>query len=53
MGKTVVSVSYHPSLDFLEVMFDQKSGYYDGTEDDRVMVRYDKRERSSDSPSRG
>ncbi|MCI0437940.1 MAG: DUF2283 domain-containing protein [Chloroflexi bacterium] len=37
-----VSVSYHPDIDFLEVQFEKKSGYFDETDDARVMVRYDK-----------
>ena len=42
MAKRKVSVAYHPGIDFLEVLFEGNSGYYDETSDDRIMVRYDR-----------
>lgn len=42
MAKRGVSVRYDRDLDFLEVLLENKAGYYDPLDvDDRVMVRYD------------
>ena len=42
MAKRDVSVRYDRDLDFLEVLLENKAGYYDPLDiDDRVMIRYD------------
>ena len=39
MAQRNVSVWYDPEGDFLEVVFEQKEGYFRETEDDRVMEK--------------
>ena len=36
-----VRIWYDPEGDYLEVMFDQKAGYFRETENDRVMEKVD------------
>ncbi len=41
MAKNVVKVWYDVEGDYLEVIFDQKEGYFLETDDDRVMEKID------------
>jgi len=41
MERKVIKLWYDPEGDYLEVLFDQKKGYYRETMDDRVMERVD------------
>lgn len=41
MGKRAVNVSYDAEGDHLEVIFDQRDGYFRATGDDRVMEKVD------------
>ncbi|MDP6496154.1 MAG: DUF2283 domain-containing protein [Dehalococcoidia bacterium] len=41
MGEKQVKVWYDPEGDFLEVIFEQREGYFRETEDDRVMEKVD------------
>ncbi len=41
MAKKVVKVWYDPEGDYLEVIFEQKKGYFRETENDRVMEKVD------------
>ena len=41
MDEKRVSIWYDPEGDYLEVIFDQKPGYFRETEDDRVMEKVD------------
>lgn len=41
MGERVVRVWYDAEGDYLEVMFEQKEGYFRETVDDRVMQKVD------------
>ena len=42
MGKKVVKLWYDPEGDYLEVIFEQKEGYFRETENDAVMEKVDK-----------
>ena len=41
MGEKQVKVWYDPEGDYLEVIFEQREGYFRETEDDRVMEKVD------------
>lgn len=41
MAKKVVKLWYDPEGDFLEVIFEQKEGYFRETENDAVMEKVD------------
>ncbi len=41
MAEKVVKVWYDPEGDYLEVIFDQKTGYFLETESDRVIEKVD------------
>ena len=41
MARRIVKLWYDPEGDYLEVLFEQKAGYYRETDDDRVMERVD------------
>jgi len=41
MSKRNVKMWFEPEADFLEVVFDQKPGYFRPTENDQVMERVD------------
>lgn len=41
MGLKLVNVWYDPESDYLEVILDQREGYFRETEDDRVMEKID------------
>jgi uncharacterized protein YuzE len=41
MAKKVVKVWYDPEGDYLEVIFEQKKGYFRETENDQVMEKVD------------
>ena len=41
MGKKVIRVWYDADGDFLEVVFEQKAGYFRETDNDRVMEKVD------------
>ena len=41
MERKVVKVWYDPEGDYLEVIFDQKEGYFRETENDQVMEKVD------------
>ncbi len=41
MAAKTLKVWFDPEGDFLEVVFDQKPGYFRPTEDDRVMEKVD------------
>lgn len=42
MGEKRISIWYDPEGDYLEVIFDQRKGYFRETEDDRVMEKIDR-----------
>ena len=42
MAKKVVKLWYDPEGDYLEVIFEQKEGYFRETENDAVMEKVDK-----------
>ncbi|MGO8735588.1 MAG: DUF2283 domain-containing protein [Terriglobia bacterium] len=41
MAERIVKMWFDPEADFLEVVFDQKPGYFRPTENDQVMERVD------------
>jgi uncharacterized protein YuzE len=41
MGEKQVRVWYDPEGDYLEVIFDERAGYFQETDDDRVMEKVD------------
>ena len=41
MGEKKVSIWYDPEGDYLEVIFEQREGYFRETEDGRVMEKVD------------
>ena len=41
MAKKTVKMWFDPEADFLEVIFDQKPGYFRATENDQVMEKVD------------
>ena len=41
MTRKVVKIWYDPEGDYLEVIFDQKEGYFRETENDQVMEKVD------------
>ena len=41
MGEKQVKVWYDPQGDYLEVIFEQREGYFRETEDERVMEKVD------------
>ncbi|MBI3609756.1 MAG: DUF2283 domain-containing protein [Nitrospirae bacterium] len=41
MAKKIVKLWYDPEDDYLEVIFDQKEGYFRETENDQVMEKVD------------
>ena len=41
MDRSTVSIRYDKDLDFLEVLFEKKEGYFDPIGDSGLMVRYD------------
>jgi uncharacterized protein YuzE len=41
MGEKQVNVWYDPEGDYLEVIFEQRDGYFRETDDDRVMEKVD------------
>ena len=41
MGERKINVWYDPEGDYLEVIFEQREGYFRETEDDRVMEKVD------------
>ncbi len=41
MAERIVKTWFDPEADFLEVVFDQKPGYFRPTENDQVMERVD------------
>jgi uncharacterized protein YuzE len=41
MAKKIVKLWYDPEGDYLEVIFDQKEGYFRETENDQVMEKVD------------
>ncbi|MCH7744655.1 MAG: DUF2283 domain-containing protein [Chloroflexi bacterium] len=41
MEKRAVKVRYDSDLDFLEVLLEQKEGYFEPVGDDGLMIRYD------------
>ncbi len=41
MAKKIVKLWYDPEGDYLEVIFDQKEGYFHETENDQVMEKVD------------
>jgi uncharacterized protein YuzE len=41
MAGKVVKMWFDPEADFLEVIFEQKPGYFRGTENDQVMKKVD------------
>jgi uncharacterized protein YuzE len=41
MGEKQVRVWYDPEGDYLEVIFDERAGYFRETDDDRVMEKVD------------
>ncbi len=41
MARKVVRLWYDPEGDYLEVIFDQKEGYFRETENDQVMEKVD------------
>lgn len=41
MERKVVSLWYDPEADYMEVIFDEKPGYFRETENDRVMEKVD------------
>ena len=43
MAKKIIRVWYDREGDFLEVVFDQKVGYFRETESDQVMEKVDKK----------
>ena len=43
MAKKIVRVWYDREGDFLEVVFDQKAGYFRETDSDQVMEKVDQR----------
>ena len=42
MAKKVVKLWYDPEGDYLEVIFEQKEGYFRETENDQVMEKVDR-----------
>ena len=42
MAKKIVKVWYDPEGDYLEVIFDQKEGYFHETANDQVMEKIDR-----------
>ena len=42
MAKKVIKVWYDPEGDYLEVIFEQKKGYFRETENDQVMEKVDR-----------
>ena len=42
MARKIVKLWYDPEGDYLEVVFDQKEGYFRETENDQVMEKVDK-----------
>lgn len=42
MAPKIVKVWYDPEGDFLEVVFDQREGYFRETESDQVMEKVDR-----------
>ena len=42
MASKIVKVWYDPEGDYLEVIFDQKEGYFRETESDQVMEKVDR-----------
>ena len=42
MAQKIVKLWYDPEGDYLEVIFDQKEGYFRETENDQVMEKVDK-----------
>ena len=45
MEKRAVKIRYDSDLDFLEVLLEQKEGYFEPVGDDGLMIRYDERHR--------
>jgi uncharacterized protein YuzE len=43
MAKKVVKLWYDPEGDYLEVIFEQKKGYFRETENDQVMEKVDQK----------
>ena len=43
MAKKIVMVWYDPEGDYLEVIFEQKKGYFRETENDQVMEKVDQK----------
>ena len=41
MARKIVKLWYDPEGDYLEVIFDQKEGYFRETENDQVMEKVD------------
>ena len=41
MARKIVKLWYDPERNYLEIIFDQKEGYFRDTENDRVMVKVD------------
>ncbi len=41
MERRAVKLWYDPEGDFMEVIFDEKAGYFRATDDDRVMEKVD------------
>ena len=41
MEKRAVKIRYDSDLDFLEVLLEQKEGYFEPVGDDGLMIRYD------------
>jgi uncharacterized protein YuzE len=41
MARKTVKMWFDPEADFLEVMFEQKPGYFRATENDQVMEKVD------------
>jgi len=41
MAERIVKMWFDPEADFLEVIFDQKPGYFRPTDNDQVMERVD------------
>ena len=43
MAKKIIKVWYDPEGDYLEVIFDQKEGFFQETKNDQVMEKVDRR----------
>lgn len=41
MGKRVIKMWFDPEADYLEVIFEDKAGYFRATENDQVMEKVD------------